>query len=306
MHIKPNKLPQYQRGARRFIRRASCRGFTLHEGPSHMPGPGNGQPTRTLLQLTGNDKTGDLFQTWHLPADLHPVEARRYGSGDCGICGDCIFRAKPDQKAGPCYVNGVAINGIYKSWVNGNYPLLDELAQSIGLDAPATLEVLGSLGNGVRLGAYGDPVAMPRHMARHLVSRAGVRQGFTHQWRRPEVKEGWPRLVMASCESPEQVARAHGGGWRTYTAYPETLTAKEARQAIINASAGQISGRLIMAHCPASARLDYRETCLTCPLQCNGAGARWPWHIINAVHGAPSVMGRYKSLGLEAKWRAWL
>ena len=304
--LKPNQIPSAQRRLKQWLRNRKARGVNLYEGPSLMPGLEQGAPVRHLLSLNSdNTKLGGLAQTWHLRADMHPLQARRGGAGDKCICGDCPFRARKGQLIGACYPNGVALNGIQKSYDRGNYPSAAEIADDLRvlgrrLKVPELLTVLGSLGNGVRLGAYGDPVCMPAHLAQALVKRSGVRQGFTHQWR--AVKDPWRRLLMASCELPEQVGQAAAQGWRTYTAYPPELTERQARQAIANASAG----RLILAHCPASALKGYAVSCETCPIQCNGVERGRPWHVLNAVHGAPSVMSRYKGLGYLEQWRAWL
>jgi hypothetical protein len=197
---------------------------------------------------------------------------------------------------------------MWSSYKRGNYPDVRAMAADIMPGAMAdrvkletTLNVLGTLPDGVRLGAYGDPAAMPVNIARQLVKMAGTRQGFTHQWRWLGGTP-WPLLCMASCELPQQVAQAAALGWRCYVVYPEGLSEKEARRAISNAS-----GRHVLGHCPASEVKGYLVSCATCPIQCDGAryGVKH-FHVFNAAHGNPAAMARYRALGFDAMWRAYL
>ena len=73
----------------------------------------------------------------------------------------------------------------------------------------------------IRIGAYGDPAAVPvivwqrlLHMSRLFGATAHT--GYTHQWRQAYARPlRW--LIMASCDSPDDVAQAHAEGWRTFT-----------------------------------------------------------------------------------------
>ena len=304
--MKPNILPRYQRRFKQWVKRTGARGLLVYRGPSTMPELiAKTEVIGAVSFYSSNLKVGDEYQTWHFRADSHPVEARRYGQGDASICGEgknaCAFKAKPGQKVGPCYPTGRTLSGIWGSIGRGNYPQVEELAHEIGLPVSETLAVVGSTPAGVRLGAYGDPVAMPASIAHHLTRAAKERQGFTHQWRNVSRSE-WPRMVMASCELPEQVSQAAALGWRTYTAYPPELTRQEARRAIVNAAKGP---RLIIAGCPGAAK-DGLVDCAGCPIQCGGVELNKPWHVINAVHGQKHMIDRYNALGYLARWRAWL
>ena len=304
--LKPNLLPRYQRRFKQWQRRSKARGLLVYRGPSTMPGLSKKTPVIGAVSFyCSNLKVGDEFQTWHFNAKVHPIEARRGHTSDACVCGEganaCPFVAAPGDTVGACYPAGRTLNGIWSSIQRGNYPELAELAAELRLPVEATLAVVGSVPDGVRLGAYGDPVAMPAAIAQHLTRSAQERQGFTHQWRQVS-RSAWPRLVMASCELPEQVGQAAALGWRTYTAFPPELTRQEARRAIINASGK--AARLILAGCPAT----YAEgiDCAGCPIQCNGVERGRPWHVINAAHGAAHIMRRYNALGYLERWRAYL
>ena len=291
--MKLNHLPRYKRALRAWIRKRECRGFTLDESETRLPRQ-RGKVRHLLSLYSSNTKNGRQLQTWHLSASMHPTEARRNGAGDGPICGDCPFR-------GPlCYVNGQGLGSLHKSWQRGNYPLFSEAANDIGLNMPQALRVLGTLADGVRLGAYGDPCAMDPAIARALVGFADTRQGFTHAWR-DFGGTPWQGLIMASCELPEQVGKAAAAGWRTFTVYPPELSEKQARQAIARAS-----GRQVLAHCPASARKGYSASCDTCPIQCDGVREGSPWHVLNAAHGSPHTLSRFRSAGYLEKWSRYL
>ena len=300
--MKENHVPKYQRKARSWIRKTGAKGLILYKGPSQLP-LALAQHSDVLAVLTfgaTNSKLGNEFQTYHLNAEQHPTDARRYGSGDACICGDCPFRAKATQKLGPCYPDGRGIASLWGSIERGNYRPAEELAEALGLSLLQTLSVVGSLANGVRLGAYGEPVSMPVRLAQGLTARARQRQGFTHQWKRL-ADSPWRMLTMASCETPEQPGIAAALGWRTYTVYPDNMTHKQARRALANASPG-----VKLGHCPGSSVLDYIETCETCPIQCDGARYGQALHVINQAHGNPAAMSRFRALGYDAKWKAWL
>ena len=298
--MKLNHVPRNQRRVRQWIRaRKGCRGFTIHKGRTLLPYQ-KGKVINLLSLYSSNGKLGGELQTWHLSATMHPTEARRGGAGDGCICGTCPFRAQPGDKLGACYPDGRGIASLWASVGRGNYPAIEELARDVRLSVPDTLRILGTFGGGVRLGAYGDPAAMPVAIGQALTGSANTRQGFTHAWRALGASP-WRGLVMASCELPGHVRQAEAAGWRTYTVYPPELSEREARQAIANAS-----GRLVVAHCPASERKNYAVTCETCPIQCDGLREGSPWQVINAAHGNPAAMARYHALGHLEKWRAHL
>ena len=210
-------------------------GFVFYDGPSLI----DGAPVIGIAVLSCvNGKTGNMVQTYILRADQAPLDAIRAGN-DESICGDCRHRP---ALGGSCYVDvSKSVTSVYAAWVRGSYPLL--------APADAAAAVAGRV---VRMGAYGDPAAIPAGVWRALLRRAAGRTGYTHQWRRAYAL-GLRRMVMASVDTiPERdVARALG--WRTF----RVRTADQA-----------LGAREIV--CPASDEGGNRRQCITCRA-CDGA-----------------------------------
>ena len=160
----------------------------LYQGPSEL----NGEPIIALLtgetRPSANVKTGPMLQTWILHAMLKPTEALSTGL-DAAVCGQCPLRN------GACYVNvGQAPNAVWKAFTNGNY-------------TTGSLQDLGR-NKRIRLGAYGDPAAVPLHIWEELISKARRWTGYTHQ--------GSHQLCQVSVESETQALRAQLAGSKTF------------------------------------------------------------------------------------------
>ena len=155
-----------------------------------------------IKRPTSNRKTGPLAQLWILPQEVNPVEALKTGA-DAGICGACPHRGIKGKQRG-CYVNvGQAPLAAWKSWDAGNKPRVE----------PESVQPTKNV-RGIRLGAYGDPAALPVEVLEALVSGYEYHTGYTHQWQRfPELAS----LVMASVETAAQAKVAHSDGWRTFS-----------------------------------------------------------------------------------------
>jgi hypothetical protein len=96
-----------------------------------------------------------------------------------------------------CYVEVAKAPGsIFRAFQRGRYPVLT---------TPLELETFGA-GRMVRLGAYGDPYAVPFEVWAALLKRARGNTGYTHQWRRPDAA---PLAAVKSIVIP-----AHGPGAR--------------------------------------------------------------------------------------------
>jgi hypothetical protein len=175
-------------------------GIVLYRGPSRL----DGSPIVAIATLeSSNRKTGDMVQTWILRDDMLPLEAVREGADDA-VCGDCPHRR---STGGACYVNvGQAPQSVYRTYARGRYVDMSRDLQG------AALVVRGRM---VRLGAYGDPLAVPAEVWRALTAHAKGHTGYTHQWRREGADE-YRTLVMASCDSPSEHASASLRGWRTF------------------------------------------------------------------------------------------
>lgn len=218
----------------------------IYRGPSML----DGQPiiaVATGLSGSGNRKTGNMVQTWILRDDMTPTEAVNSGA-DKSICGNCPHRGEvvDGKNVGrSCYVlEFQAPASIYRSVQRGNVPTLDR----------SELAELGA-GRVVRLGAYGDPAAVPVSLWSALLERAAGHTGYTHQWHRAGFY-GLAQYCMASCDTAEEQQAAVAAGWRTFRV--RTRDSK------------RLPGEVT---CPASEEAGKKLTCEQC-LACGGADGR--------------------------------
>ena len=170
-------------------------GYVLWEGPSQLDGQ-----TPIICVLTPhsrNAKTGDAAQTWILARDTAPMDAVRSGA-DHAVCGNCVHR-----QLRTCYVEvWQAPANVWKAYHQGNYPAADS----------TTLRRI--LRNRVlRIGAYGDPAAVPLAVWDEVVPFARKALGYTHQWRR-DVRLA--RYCMASVDNLAEREEAKALGFRTF------------------------------------------------------------------------------------------
>lgn len=152
---------------------------------------------------TSNVKTGDMVQTWIMREDIDPIEASKQGL-DVTVCGSCVHR---HSLGGACYVNlGQAPLSIWRAYHRGAYP-------------EATVETLAPIiGRALRLGAYGDPAAVPFHIWDGLVRaiKPETRTGYTHQIMHRNFDHRILRYCMASADTPKQALKLQSMGARTF------------------------------------------------------------------------------------------
>lgn len=177
-----------------FIKRS----FIAYRGPSLL----DGSPVVCVVTFgSGNAKTGDMAQAWILvDNNATPYENHKAGV-DRAICGDC------KHLSGSCYVtliHGPA--GVMRPLLAGRYESL--------VDYPAE-QAKRMQGYNLRIGAYGDPAAIPQAIWENLAAAAEGRTGYTHQWNKPQFA-GLASLVMASVDTPEEQAAANALGFRTF------------------------------------------------------------------------------------------
>jgi len=234
----------------------------LYEGPSLI----NGEPIVAIATVkSSNTKTGDMIQTWILPRDVAPHHAVKSGA-DASVCGDCPHR---HYSGGACYVLPFqGPRGVWVAWKRGSY------------DTPKHRRAWDrARGKYVRLGAYGDPAAVPAEVWRRLVADAPGWTGYTHQWTKPYAAE-LRGLCMASVDSEAEAEQAVAMGWRYFRVLGSTERMPDVTGSIecLADSAGR--------------------TCAECRL-CNGARtrrAKQPKSIFIDVHGARSKRFRPKGL----------
>lgn len=186
MYIKPK--------AGQFIKRS----FVAYRGASLL----DGSPVVCVVTFdSGNAKTGDMGQAWILADNGETPHNNNKSGADFAVCGDCKHRA------GSCYVTLIhGPRAVYASFVAGRYESL--------VDHPEE-QANRMKGYNLRIGAYGDPAAVPASVWHNLAAAAEGRTGYTHQWNKPQFAE-LSTLVMASVDTPEEQAQAQALGFRTF------------------------------------------------------------------------------------------
>ncbi len=229
-------------------------GVVLHRGPSLLDGSPIVVVAVGLDRKSKNAKTGAAVQTYILSDQgENPLQAVNSGA-DRSVCGDCPHRGLT------CYVNlARAPLAVYRAVQRGSYPLFHP---------PAHLHLFA--GRFVRLGAYGDPAAVPLRVWRLICGVATHWTGYTHQWRICD--QELRHYCMASVETAHQRERAVAMGWRTF----------RVRLAQEPLEPGEFS-------CPASEEEGRRLTCEQCGA-CDGAKASpkaaSPSIVFHAPHNA--------------------
>jgi len=230
------------------------RGVIVYRGPSLIDG---GPIVAISSWRSSNSKTGDVPQVWILREDVPPLDAART-EADRSICGGCPLRGRVigGRNVGrSCYV------------VLHHAPTSVWMAYRRGVYRTVGRAQLGRLFAGVfvRVGAYGDPAAVPAKVWRSMLAKARGWTAYTHQWRDGADLQ-W--LAMASCETGEDAREATALGYRVFRVTPPDEPA----------SAGY-------AACPASTEQGRRLTCLECGA-CNGGAPGTGPHVRIAVHGS--------------------
>lgn len=247
--------------------------YTIYVGPSRING---GLIRGVITTHTANTKLTDrlnaeVLQLWVLTHETHPIIALREGQ-DEAVCGSCPLRSWRGKEKVPrlCYVNPNPIGSVWRS-------------SNANTIVPPHKAVAGSTARLLRLGAYGDPAALPFEVVNDLVREAraaGVRRftGYTHQWRNCDQR--FRGLLMASCEGTQESRRAQLWGWRTFS----------------TRRPGELPGPDEIV-CPAADEAGNKTTCEKCGL-CDGAraGGDLRKNIIIAVHGSAI---KHKVAGFE-------
>jgi len=220
--------------------------MVVYEGPSVL----NNAPIVAIITgltvRSKNRKTGPMAQLWILDANEEPHVAVQTGN-DESVCGNCPARGKW------CYVT--TFQGplsIYRTWKRGGYEKYD------------TRRLDGIV---LRLGAYGDPAAIPTRTIRELCRVVGRFTGYTHAWQYcdPTIKS----YCMASVDTLDDQRQASADGWRTF-----------------RVSAGDQDRQRGEVVCPASEGAGAKLNCFDCGA-CDGRRRpRTKSNIVIQAHGA--------------------
>tara|TARA_R100001480_G_scaffold150812_4_gene151739 strand:+ start:4096 stop:4935 length:840 start_codon:yes stop_codon:yes gene_type:complete len=200
-----------------------------------------------------NGKTGPLVQLYILP--VHETPKDIYFSGSSAVCGDCKYNGN---------------NGCYVRWSNLGSVWKSAKSQSA---IPMTLSKEFLRGLRVRVGAAGDPAAVPVSVWSKLLSTCENYTGYTHQWNKPEYQD-MQDLFMASVDNARENEKARALGWNTFFV---TDNEKEAKEEGIRCLAS--TDKKDMHGLP--------MTCSTCML-CNGKSRRQKT-ITEVLHGATNT-----------------
>jgi hypothetical protein len=249
-------------------------GAIFYRGPSLLTGD---QIIGVATGLEGdshNAKTGPMVQAWILRPDLAPMDAVRENVDDA-ICGTCALRGRGghDRK---CYVTPwLGPSQVWKRFVAGEY------IDASWRDLHALVEA-----RHLRLGAYGDPGAIPFEVWRALLVKTAGWVGYTHAWRvcDPRLKT----IVMASVDTENEVHLAHLAGWRTFRVRlsEDPLIAVGLYRPYKGAPRSPLE-----FVCPASDEAGHRTTCQACQL-CRGTSSP-ARSVAILAHGKPSTLRAY-------------
>ena len=203
-----------------------------------------------------NSKTGGMVQTYIIREDIDPREASKTGA-DFSICGSCPHRgeahddpAKKLAKGRTCYVEiGKSVLNVWRTYHRGSYAVADD---------PVTRELIGS-GRMVRLGAYGDPAAVPAYVWQQLTAAAKSHTGYSHQFKESFAESDSLNLCMVSADSVKEAADFQARGYRTFRIIP------------INEWRANERGALLESEilCPATKEAGQLTQCADCGL-CGG------------------------------------
>ena len=231
-------------------------GAIFYKGPSQI----DGEPIfATAIWSSKNRKTGALLQTYVMRADIDPLTANKLGE-DVSICGDCRHKGVPtldptrklaEQRS--CYVNmGQGPLNVWKQFLLDRYAVLaDDAVRELGA------------GRLVRMGTYGDPAAVPKHIWQLLLDRAAGHTGYTHNG-------ADPTLCMVSADTLAEAQQAWASKYRTSRVVRDVSEVQ--RNEVL---------------CPASAEAGYKAQCADCML-CGGTSVKAK-SVAIVAHGTGAV-----------------
>lgn len=232
-------------------------GFVFYEDVSRL----DGNPIVGIVTLTtDNVKTGSMAQTWMLPRTGQNISQILASGADQSVCGSCSLRR---NLGGGCYVLPFQAPGqILRKYHAGGYKPLTESVRKKRL-----------VDEGIRLGAYGDPTAIPFSCWKDLIQGTRFHTGYTQNWKDPANQE-YATLLMASVRSSTEAQEATQLGWRYYRMRRpgEPLLENELQ-------------------CPAAVEVGHKTTCARCKL-CDGLRGKKTSSISIEAHGHISTKVR--------------
>ncbi|MCB1466558.1 MAG: hypothetical protein KDK08_05300 [Rhizobiaceae bacterium] len=236
-------------------------GIILYRGPSVIDGAPIVVIATGLEDGGSNSKTGPMAQIYIMRDDINPMIAVHTGD-DVSICGSCRHRGKIETKPDgatrnvgrTCYV--VLMHGprvVWDAYQRGSYP-----------QVPPKIAARRLAGKRLRVGAYGDPGAVPLEIWDEVLARVRELNSYTHLWRENPALSAF---CMASCDNEEEHRAAKALGFRVYRVRPE--------------GAPVLKGE---GRCPASKEMGKTVQCSACML-CGGQRTGAKADITIVAHG---------------------
>ena len=232
-------------------------GLVLWRGPSRI----NGDPilciVTGLTQKTSNEKTGDMLQTWIIPADTPPHKAIKNGKSR-SVCGGCHHDTQKKTGKRSCYVVvHHAPLSVYSAFKRGSYA-------EVNWETWSNL-VAGRFG---RLGSYGDPAALPLSVLDRFCAPLEGWTGYTHQSGSARLRDAL-KYCQGSADSLQDAEAARAAGVGSFRVLGPDSEPRQPWE----------------MHCPASEEKGYQKTCQECGV-CRGIGGK---NVVINAHGTGSV-----------------
>jgi hypothetical protein len=247
------------------VTQSSCR--VAYRGPSQIDGTEIRAAVYTLHGRSQNRKIGPMAQVLFAPDDVPPHKAALQGT-DRAVCGDCVHRPANE---GTCYVV-----------LPRYYPEVWKRTSELPANLDAACSAIRDSGLPLRIGSWGDPVAVPYEVLAALV---GAARGDSKKPRHTAYSSSWrsadPRLTqiaMASVISPEDRDEAKRRGYRTFR--------------IRTADMPVLPGEMI---CPATLEGEKKKTCAEC-LACSGTDSPHKKDIVVVAHGSANKVRRLNEM----------
>jgi hypothetical protein len=233
--------------------------------------------TNVFGNKSGNKKIGDMIPIWILKTGVSPSlsvtdNARKSTHySDVGVCGNCKHR-----DLNSCYVT--LFHGpdqVYEAYHRDRY---------VTYDGSETMKDLFRDKN-IRLGAYGDPAAVPMHVWDEICGLSKIHTGYTHQWNNSKLSlnylDNLKKYCMASCDTVSEQQEAVKMGWRTFRVrLPKT-------DIVLN-SKNLTKQTVILENefsCPASKEAGALTSCSNCGA-CSGTKSNYTKNVCIVIHGA--------------------
>ena len=247
----------------KMLKPARTNSALVYRGPSALDGAPIVGIVSGLISGSANSKTGSMLQLWLLPDTPESPHVAQRNGDDSSVCGSCPLRPsaiKLARETGRGYGAYKGEKACYvKTWQAPRSLHAALQRGTIAGDPVAgfAAAVRAARGRSLRLGAFGDPAALPQSsgIIQTLVRAVRLHTAYTHQWR--DRRHEWLRpFAMASVETELEHWQAKRQGWRTFHADARPGGAPLARNQVA---------------CPATTK--HAVQCADCML-CGGASVR--------------------------------